>query len=71
MKRNIPNAPPQYDRGVMSQTLSVIQSELGNRQRKDEDYSLVDGQRLILKSPNGTRYSITVSNAGVLSATAI
>lgn len=27
--------------------------------------------RLILTSPNGTRYSITVDNAGVISATAL
>jgi phosphosulfolactate phosphohydrolase-like enzyme len=31
----------------------------------------VEGMRLILRSPNGTRYSITVNNSGVISATSI
>lgn len=31
----------------------------------------VSPARLILTSPNGTRYSVTVDNAGTLSATAI
>ena len=36
----------------------------------NEDVEVGDA-RLILKSPNGTRYSITVDNSGNLGATAI
>jgi phosphosulfolactate phosphohydrolase-like enzyme len=36
-----------------------------------QDVEFVEGARLILRSPNGTRYSITVSNLGVITATSI
>jgi|TARA_R110000787_G_scaffold62772_7_gene141758 hypothetical protein len=36
-----------------------------------EDVDLANKERLILVSANGTRYSVTVSDAGVLGTTAI
>ena len=36
-----------------------------------EDVDLANNERLILVSANGTRYSVTVSDAGVLGTTAI
>jgi len=37
----------------------------------DEDLEILTPRRLILRSPNGTRYAITVDNAGVVSGTAL
>ena len=39
--------------------------------KNNKDIEIADGQRIILRSANGTRYKIVVSNAGVLSASAI
>jgi len=39
--------------------------------KRQQDIDLVSGMRLIMTSPNGTRYTITVSNAGAVSGTAI
>jgi len=37
----------------------------------DEDLEILAPRRLILRSPNGTRYAITVDNAGIVSGTAL
>ena len=39
--------------------------------KKLQDVRLENGERLILKSANGTLYAIVVSNAGVLSTIAV
>lgn len=47
--------------------------ELADRQnlKRQQDIELVSGMRLIMSSANGTRYTITVSNAGALVVTAV
>ena len=42
--------------------------QLNHKRNRDVEIGVA---RLILTSPNGTRYSVTVSNAGALSAVAI
>lgn len=39
--------------------------------KRQQDIELVSGMRLIMTSPNGTRYTITVSNAGAVVVTAL
>jgi hypothetical protein len=39
--------------------------------KRDQDIELQPGVRFILRSPNGTRYSILVDDAGALSTVAI
>jgi hypothetical protein len=39
--------------------------------KKSRDVELQPGVRFILRSPNGTRYSVLVDNAGVISTVAI
>lgn len=39
--------------------------------KKGRDVELQPGVRFILRSPNGTRYSILVSDAGVISTAAL
>jgi hypothetical protein len=48
----------------------VIEQADNLNHKKNRDIEVGDG-RLILKSPNGTRYQITVSNAGVIGASAV
>jgi hypothetical protein len=48
----------------------LIEQADGLNHKKNQDVE-VGAARLILKSPNGTRYSITVDNSGNLGATAL
>jgi hypothetical protein len=45
-------------------------NDLTNRKR-GTDVELGPAERLILRSPNGARWQITVSNTGVVGATAL
>ena len=40
-------------------------------QHKQADYEIAPKSRLIMHSPNGARWSITVSNTGTIAATAL
>lgn len=61
--------PRQTDRNL---TEIARQVELADKQnyKRDRDLEIGDN-RVILTSPNGSRYALTVDNAGVLSAIAV
>lgn len=65
-----PQPPRTYDvrwASEMKRTLDQVERE---SHKKLQDLEMGPA-RLILTSPNGTRYSITVSNAGALTATPV
>ena len=53
-----------------NRNLSLEMADRANFQHF-EDVDLANNERLILVSSNGTRYSVTVSDAGTLGTTAI
>ena len=63
--------PPEYAR----QQETVRNLSLENPDRSNfkhfEDVDLANNERLILVSANGTRYKVTVTDAGVLGTTAV
>lgn len=66
----LPSAPSTYSR--LDQLELRRQLELSEQQNHKRNRDVeIGAARLILTSPNGTRYSITVSNAGVISAVAV
>jgi len=66
----LPNSPNAYDQSVESQrNLQLEQADDMNR-KKNQDIELRN-DRLILQSPNGTRYKLSVDNSGNLSAVQI
>lgn len=67
----LPTPPAAYDMRTESRRNAELEREDRRNRKTDVDVEIAAGQRLILRSPNGTRYSITVSNTGVISATAI
>lgn len=68
---NLPMPAFQYDAGIESlRNQSLEQADLMNLKR-NQDIEIVSDQRIILRSANGTRYKIVVSDAGVLSTSAI
>jgi hypothetical protein len=67
----LPVPPNRYDPVIEAQrNLSLEQADQQNLKRL-ADLEIVTPQRLILRSPDGSRFVITVSNLGVLSATAL
>lgn len=72
----LPLPPDQWSRDYQ-QRLNAELERADNQNRKagrDIEMSLGDGtrtERVILVSPDGTRWSITVDNSGVLSATSL
>jgi len=67
---NIGTPPNSYDRNWFSRAFDRLGIELRNRYTQNQDL-IVDGNRLVLVSPNKTRYKLTVNDAGVLSTTAL
>lgn len=67
----LPNPPEKYNQVVEAQRNAAL--ELADKQnvKRLEDLEIVPPRRLILRSPNGSRWSITVSNTGTITATSI
>jgi len=66
----LPTAPEFYDPIDTNKMNLLIEQADGLNHKKNQDIE-VGAARLILKSPSGTRYSITVDNSGNLGATAL
>lgn len=67
---NLPQPGPQYDVRNEAQTRQSIEAADKQNRKSLQDVE-IGRQRLILKSPDGSRWSITVDNLGALSATAL
>jgi hypothetical protein len=70
MSLKLPDPPAKYDQARQRRLQHDL--ELADMHNRKETLDIeVYPARLILRSPNGTRYSVTVSNAGVLAAVVI
>jgi len=67
---NLPRPSPQYDVVNEGQARATLERNDKELMRKTQDVEIVR-RHLILQSPNGNLWSVVVSNAGVLSATAV
>jgi len=65
----LPNSTERYDQLDQNMTRNIIERDDLQNFKRNQDVEI--RTRLILASPNGTRYQITVSNIGVLTATAL
>jgi hypothetical protein len=63
--------PPQTYTPVAEAQRNFLLENADRQNRKINADVEIASSRLILTSPNGTRYSVTVSNLGILSATAL
>ena len=67
----LPPPAQAYDsRSEIERNRALESADRANLKRF-EDVDLTNNERLILVSANGTRYSLVVSNAGVLSTSAV
>jgi hypothetical protein len=73
---NLPTPGTAYDAGNEAQARNIIRQEDGRNQKRGSDAQFngdatITGPKLIIVSPNGTRYRVLVNNAGTLSTVAI
>ena len=61
MNVNLPPPPLNYNPGSFTQIFEAVKRSFLSTVSKDEA-----APRILLQSPNGTVYSVTVSNAGSL-----
>jgi hypothetical protein len=66
----LPEAQRNYDFVQENQRNNLIEQADNLNRKKNQDVELRN-ERLILQSPDGTRFSITVANNGTISATSL
>ena len=66
----LPNASVRYDSTLIDRITNLIEQADNLNHKKNQDVE-IGAARLILRAPNGSRYSVTVDNAGTLGATAL
>jgi len=69
-QKPLPNPPMQYEPAYMYDLSSLIISEEAITVKTSRD-NVFDTGSIVLRSPDGSYFKIVVSNAGVLSATAV
>lgn len=72
MRLVLPPPPDRYDPVVFAQAMDEIARAVEKAWARGEDVVLVGTRdRLVLQSPDGSRFHVTVDNAGVLGTTAL
>ena len=70
MSLNLPRPASQYSAADEGHARAILERNDKELMRKTQDVQILK-RRLILQSPNGDLWSVTVSNTGTLSATAL
>lgn len=74
---DIPRPPSAYDEHDQAQLRQLIEEADGENLKRDTDLefsgdnAITDRPRLVILSADGTRWRITIDNAGALSADAL
>lgn len=67
---NLPRPPEKYDASNESSARGLIEAADAQNMKKTQDVQIVR-RRLILQSPSGALWSITVGDTGTISAVAL
>ena len=67
----LPNTPERYNQTVEAERNRALEAADRQNIKRQADIELVSGAKLILLSPDGTRWNITVANDGTLAAVAL
>jgi hypothetical protein len=68
---SLPRAPGAYSRDDQDRFRKALDGRDAENRKKQQDVEIAGSERLILSSPNGSRFNIVVSNGGALSAVAL
>lgn len=66
----LPRAAPKYDQANEQLARDALTREDAMIFKSGRDVELARGERLILRSPNGSRWALSASDAGVLTLVA-
>ena len=66
----LPNPPVEYDASAEAQRNQLIEQADDMNHKRGADIELGLNERIIMRSPDGGRWVLTVSNAGNLEVTA-
>ena len=67
----LPRPPEKYETRWATEQSRQLDVQWDQTHRRGADVELGQNERLIMRSPNGVRWSITVSDSGILSATSL
>ena len=67
----LPTPPGRYERDLEARRNRILELESKRTRKRGEDLELGDGERLILRSPDGNRWALTVDNTGALGTEAL
>lgn len=67
----LPNPPLQYEPSAESQRNQLIEQADNMNHKRGADVELGREERIIMRSPDGSRWAVSVSNAGALEVTAL
>ena len=65
----LPRPTADYDQVAELTLRRALELADALNRKKNADIELGQDEKLVIRSPNGTRYYLTVSNVGALSAT--
>lgn len=68
---SLPRAPEKYEQRWATEVLRQLDQRDLATFNKGSDIELGQDERIIMRSPNGTRWAIAVDDAGVLFTTAL
>jgi hypothetical protein len=68
---SLPRAPGAYSTDDQDRFRKTLDQRDTENRKKQQDVEVAGTERLILSSPNGSRFNVVVSNAGALSAVAL
>jgi hypothetical protein len=66
----LPVPPPRYDQQTEARRNLTLEIEDAKNRKNNADVIVGNDQRLLMFSPDGSRWQITVDNAGAISAVA-
>lgn len=68
---SLPTPPDKYDRADQMKVRAQIERMDRQNRKKGQDLEIAGGERVILSSPDGSRFSLSVANDGTLSTVAL
>lgn len=68
---SLARAPEKYTKDDQDRFRKTLDGRDAENRKKRQDVEIAGSERLILSSPDGQRWNITVSNAGVIAAVAL
>lgn len=71
MKVTLPKPKQAYDYTNEVELRRTLENALNNALASGETITLQPNQRIVMSSPDGTRFYLTVDNSGVVGATAL